>query len=247
MPRLRTIKPGFFTNEDLADLDPLACLLFAGLWCWADRAGRLEDRPRRLHVEIFPRRECDVDALLDLLAARGFIARYAVEGTRYIQIERFARHQSPHKLERASTIPPPCSNGACRVHAPDENRASPAGSGEWGGGSGESPSLTEETVGGKGGSRGGRAAGAATAAGAAGHPDPPEDVRGDDARSGTARLAPDLPRARPEDLSHPREARRSPPWTEPMRRIAARTEAEAVAAAEAAAAGAFDAGREETR
>ena len=48
MARARNIKPGFFANENLAECDPLARLLFAGLWCLADREGRLEDRPKRI-------------------------------------------------------------------------------------------------------------------------------------------------------------------------------------------------------
>jgi len=48
MARSRNIKPGFFRNEMLAECSPLARLLFAGLWCLADRFGRLEDRPKRI-------------------------------------------------------------------------------------------------------------------------------------------------------------------------------------------------------
>lgn len=48
MARSRNIKPGFFTNEVLADMPALVRLLFAGLWTIADRDGRLEDRARRL-------------------------------------------------------------------------------------------------------------------------------------------------------------------------------------------------------
>lgn len=48
MAGARNIKPGFFTNDVLAACDQLARLLFAGLWTVADRAGRLEDRPKRI-------------------------------------------------------------------------------------------------------------------------------------------------------------------------------------------------------
>lgn len=111
MPRMRTIKPGFFTNEELCDLAPLARLLFAGLWCWADRDGRLEDRPRRIRAEILPYDDCDVEALLAALAAGGFIVRYAARQRRCIQIVHFGAHQNPHYKEPASTIPPPSPNG----------------------------------------------------------------------------------------------------------------------------------------
>src|SRR5262244_3073085 len=52
--RARNIKPGIFKNELLGAADPLLTLLFEGLWCMADREGRLEDRPLRIKAEIFP-------------------------------------------------------------------------------------------------------------------------------------------------------------------------------------------------
>jgi hypothetical protein len=64
MPRTRNIRPGFFRNEDLLDCEPLARLLFAGLWCWADRDERREDPPRRLKIDILHGDGCGIDALL---------------------------------------------------------------------------------------------------------------------------------------------------------------------------------------
>ena len=122
MARLRTIKPGFFHNEELCDLDPLARLLFAGLWTIADREGRLEDRPRRIKVECLPYDECDVGALLSDLAAAGFIVRYSVEGGLYIAIPAFLRHQNPHVREAPAIFPPPPSP-AGTVPAPGEHQA----------------------------------------------------------------------------------------------------------------------------
>lgn len=107
MARLRTIKPGFFTNDELGELPPLARLLYAGLWCIADREGRLEDRPKRVKAEVLPYDTCDVDNLLGQLTTGGFLTRYEAAGTRYIQIVNFAKHQQPHYKEVASVIPPP--------------------------------------------------------------------------------------------------------------------------------------------
>lgn len=145
MPRLRTIKPGFFTDDDLGECPPLARLLYAGLWCQADREGRLEDRPRRLKVEVLPYDDCDVDDLLNQLAQHGFIVRYAVNGARYIAIPKFLAHQNPHVKEAPSIIPAPGEHSTCLPISSDEHRAStvqaldepssfPAGvgSGEWG-------------------------------------------------------------------------------------------------------------------
>lgn len=107
MARCRNIKPGFFSNELLAELPPLTRLLFAGLWCYADREGRLEDRPKRIKAEILPYDDCDVDDALDTLAAGDdpFIYRYEVGGNRYIQVAKFSDNQAPHHTEKPSVIP----------------------------------------------------------------------------------------------------------------------------------------------
>jgi hypothetical protein len=104
--RARTIKPGFFKNEELAECSLAARLLFPGLWMLADREGRLEDRPKRIKGELFPYDDFDVDALLDELAGHGFITRYEAQGKRYIQIVTFLSHQRPHNNETQSEIPP---------------------------------------------------------------------------------------------------------------------------------------------
>jgi len=124
MPRSRNIKPGFFKNEYLGVLDPLARLLFEGLWCLADREGRLEDRPLKIKAEILPYDNCDVDQLLnDLAAPKGeLIERYEVDGEKYIQVINFKTHQNPHVKEAKSTIPPPDMehSGNSTGQAPDE-------------------------------------------------------------------------------------------------------------------------------
>jgi hypothetical protein len=40
MARIRTIKPEFFTSEDIVSLTPLARLFYVSLWCEADREAR---------------------------------------------------------------------------------------------------------------------------------------------------------------------------------------------------------------
>ena len=107
MPRARNIKPGFFTNEVLAELPPLTRLLFIGLWTEADREGRLEDRPRRLKMRLFPGDEFDVEEAIEALSSAGFILRYAADGGQYVQILAWHKHQRPHYKEGPSTIPAP--------------------------------------------------------------------------------------------------------------------------------------------
>ena len=117
MARARNIKPGFFLNDALAECDPLARLMFAGLWCIADRAGRLEDRPKRIKAEVLPHDNCDAHELLEQLASAGFIVRYVINGCGYIQVINFEKHQNPHVKESPSSIPAPDLNNTSTVQA----------------------------------------------------------------------------------------------------------------------------------
>lgn len=107
--RSRNLKPGLFANEMLGSAPATTTILFAGLWCEADREGRLEDRPKRLSAIIFPYRremtERKVDAALQWLHSRSLITRYTIDKKRYIQVTNFLEHQKPHLKERASIIP----------------------------------------------------------------------------------------------------------------------------------------------
>lgn len=119
MARARNLKPSFFTNDTLAEIDPLGRLLFQGLWCLADREGRLEDRPKRIKAELLPYDNCDVDALLADLDQHGFILRYAAGEQRFIQVVNFTKHQNPHVKEATSQIPAPGEHCASTVQDPE--------------------------------------------------------------------------------------------------------------------------------
>lgn len=105
MARARNVKPGLFSNELLVELPAFDRLMFIGLWCLADREGRLEDRVKRIKIELLPCDDYDVDAGLHRLAGSGFISRYQVAGQSIIEIVNFQKHQSPHGSEKDSTLP----------------------------------------------------------------------------------------------------------------------------------------------
>lgn len=108
MARARNIKPGFFRNADLVELPFEARLLFIGLWTIADRAGRIEDRPKQIKMELFPADNVDCDSLIGQLTSMGMVQRYEHDGKRYLQVVNFTKHQNPHRDEKASTLPGPC-------------------------------------------------------------------------------------------------------------------------------------------
>ena len=116
MARARNIKPGFFRNADLVELSFEARLLFIGLWTIADKAGRLEDRPKQIKMELFPADNLDCNELLNDLDKSKMIERYTVEGVAYIKVTNFSKHQNPHKDEKPSVIPD--KHDASTVQAP---------------------------------------------------------------------------------------------------------------------------------
>lgn len=115
--RARNIKPGFFKNEILAECSPMARLLYIGLWCMADREGRLELRPKRIKAELFPYENCKIESLLEELRKGGFIIAYKISDVLYLTIPTFPQHQSPHIKEAESTIPAPYESDACTILA----------------------------------------------------------------------------------------------------------------------------------
>lgn len=105
MARSRNIKPSFFMNEDIVELSIEARLLFIGMWTLADREGRLENRPKKIKMSLFPADEINVSELLLDISKYGFIELYNVDGTDIIQIVNFVKHQTPHGLEKDSELP----------------------------------------------------------------------------------------------------------------------------------------------
>ena len=119
MARARNIKPSFFKNELLVEMGPFDRLLFIGLWCLADREGRIEDRPKRIKMELFPCDSYDVDEGLAELQRHGFVKRYEAAGVRVISIVNFHKHQTPHGTEKDSELPD--ESGAMTVHDRGQN------------------------------------------------------------------------------------------------------------------------------
>lgn len=104
MARIRTIKPEFFTSEDIVGLSPMARLFYIALWCEADREGRLAWKPRTMKLRYFPADDCDTDALAREVVASGLVVLYG-EGLAYIPA--FGKHQHINPRETASDLPDP--------------------------------------------------------------------------------------------------------------------------------------------
>lgn len=102
MPKIRGVKPDFWTDKNIVILSPLARLLYIGMWNYAADCGHLEDEPIELKMRILPADNCDVGELLNELEKGGRITR---EGG-VICIPKLAGHQRIDK--RYYTACPAC-------------------------------------------------------------------------------------------------------------------------------------------
>lgn len=111
MPReIRTLKRVFFADEKLTTVPRATRLTFLGLIANADDYGRLRADPRLLKASIYPLDEditaSDVSSELDELESIDRIRRYEVEGTLFLEIANFDKHQVMNR-KYASDVPAP--------------------------------------------------------------------------------------------------------------------------------------------
>lgn len=104
MARIRTIKPEFFTSEDIVSLSPLARLLYIALWCESDKEGRMVWKPRTFKMRYLPADGCQIEALCQELIGSGLVILY---GNGYAYIPSFKSHQHINPRESASQLPEP--------------------------------------------------------------------------------------------------------------------------------------------
>jgi len=104
MARIRTIKPEFFTSEDIVSLSPMARLLYIATWCEADKEGRLVWKPMTFKLRYFPGDNCDIQAMCKELLDAGLVTLY---GEGYAVIPSFKAHQHINPRESTSQLPDP--------------------------------------------------------------------------------------------------------------------------------------------
>ncbi len=112
MARIRTIKPEFFTSEDIVSLSPLARLLYIAIWCEADKEGRLVWKPTTFKLRYLPADNCDIQALCKEVLDAGLVVLY---GNGYALIPSFKAHQHINPRESASQLPEPETTRQSRV------------------------------------------------------------------------------------------------------------------------------------
>ena len=106
--KIRNLNAKSLTDEDVVGLSWQGRLVWAYLPCYADREGRLDDKPASLRMEMLPDNpEVDLDEMFNEFQRLGFITRYQVGGKSYVQIKSWSRYQKPYPREPASSRPGP--------------------------------------------------------------------------------------------------------------------------------------------
>lgn len=118
--RIRSIKPEFWSSEDIAALPWDDRLIFIGLWSYVDDNAVGRDNEKLIVADLFPLEDDPRETLarvsrgLQNLFERGFIVRYTVEDRAYLAIAKFPKHQRIDKPNKARYPAPTSDNAVIR-------------------------------------------------------------------------------------------------------------------------------------
>lgn len=126
MARIRTIKPEFWVDDQIVELDYATRLLFIGLWNFVDDEGYVEYKPKRIKMQIFPADSLDVSGMLTNLLEMGRLARFTSDQGDLLRVVNWDRHQkishpSPTRftgIQAGGSLNAPESSGAFLI-SPD--------------------------------------------------------------------------------------------------------------------------------
>lgn len=107
MARIRTVKPEFFTSEQVAECSTNARLLFVGMWCFCDDQGVHPASTARLKMEVFPADDFTKEQVADMVAelvAHDLLQEYEVEGQKYWLVTGW-KHQKIDKPSKKYPLP----------------------------------------------------------------------------------------------------------------------------------------------
>ncbi|GAC1376883.1 MAG: hypothetical protein NVSMB4_05990 [Acidimicrobiales bacterium] len=128
--RIRSIKPEFWTSEDVASLPWEHRLLFIGLWSYVDDNGVGRDVERLIASSLFPLEEDPRETLatvsrgLQWLSGQGLVTRYEVDGRPLLHITAWDKHQRIDKPNKKRYEPPTCENAVIRETLAESSRDS---------------------------------------------------------------------------------------------------------------------------
>ena len=143
MARIRTIKPEFFTSEQIVECSTNARLTFIGLWVHSDDGGVHPLSIKRLKMEVWPGDKCttrEVESWMSELIDHGLVLEFkSAQGESYWWVTGWNKHQ---KIDRANPkFPRPFDEGSTIIRGRIDDRSPPEGKGKEG--KGKEGSLME--------------------------------------------------------------------------------------------------------
>lgn len=100
MPRIRTVKPEFWTSEQVTACSRDARLLFIGLWNFCDDGGVHPASAKRVKMEIFPGDDVHIELVetwIKELIFNGLLEEYSVKEKKYWHVISWKNHQKIDK------------------------------------------------------------------------------------------------------------------------------------------------------
>ena len=133
MARIRTIKPEFWTSEQVVECSPSARLLFVGMWNFADDNGIHPASIKRLKMEIFPADDFsfgEIQAMVTELKDSGLVNEYEHSDGKSYWIITGWKHQKidrpTYKYPKPSSVKVADISGIC-IGNTDEHSESATG------------------------------------------------------------------------------------------------------------------------
>ncbi len=109
MARIRTVKPEFWTSEQVMEISPLARLAFIALWTFSDDNGVHPASYKTLRAEAFAGDDITADAVAGLVSEmlrEGLLGDFESNGKRYWFVTGWGKHQRIDKPTYRHPVPP---------------------------------------------------------------------------------------------------------------------------------------------
>jgi len=110
MARIRTIKPEFWTSEQVMEVSPIARLLFIGMWNFCDDKGVIPASFKTLKAQIFPSDDIlskDIEPLIGELLAQELLGQFEADGRTWWFVTGW-HHQLINRPSKSRYPSPPC-------------------------------------------------------------------------------------------------------------------------------------------
>ncbi len=123
MARIRSIKPEFFSSEQIVECSPIARLLFIGMWCFCDDGGVHPASTKTLKMRVFPGDDistAQIEACIGELIENGLLESFEHEDLVFLRVTGWSKHQ---KIDRPTFKYPQNSTTARRELVEDSSNA----------------------------------------------------------------------------------------------------------------------------